>query len=89
MWSTTSTPRSGKPNNQPECSGFGQERRASAGSFCADQFDALIAPELEDEVGFSWVAPDADTWTFGDRIIQCLFVSPDGGALLREFPTTS
>lgn len=61
----------------------------AAGSFCADRFDKLITLESGEGVDFFWVAPDADTWTFGDRLIQCFFVSTDGSPLLTGYATAS
>lgn len=54
---------------------------------CGGQFEAYVGRPWEPDVppDYSWVLPTEETWSFGDRLVQCFLVDPAGGRLDRSY----
>lgn len=57
----------------------------AADELCVDPFLALMPAGSSEGVDFFWVAPDPDSWPFGDRLLQCFLFDPDGDPLIGNF----
>jgi hypothetical protein len=57
----------------------------AADDLCVDPFFALIPGGSAAQVDFFWVTPDADSWQFGDRLLQCFLFDPEGNPLVGSY----
>ena len=50
---------------------------------CFKRFEGYVGQTwaFGESPDYVWVTPNEESWTFGDRIVQCLLVDPDGGTL--------
>ncbi len=62
---------------------------STADDFSAEGFFAAFPGSTLPAVDFFWVGPDTDTWTHGDRLIQCFFFDPDGNPLVGSYSVSS
>jgi hypothetical protein len=65
-----------------------QEFLASFGEgFCADSYSPYVGRSWEFGVtpDFSWIHPTPETWSTGDRLLQCFLIDPGGGSLKESY----